>query len=113
MAATTTKDGKVVQVTYSNTDDDDWNHSSDAGYANGMTVRSISFQPGAANDILIVTEGALDGASIVHWKASAATDTKSISFGSPGVHLKPYIDYGNCTFATASYAAVKIIFTID
>lgn len=113
MAATTTKDGKVVQVTYTDTTDDDWNHSDDAGYVAGMLVRSISFKPGATNDILIVTEGANDGASIVHWKASAATDIKSISFGSPGVHLKPYIDYGNCTFGAGTITAVKIIFTID
>lgn len=111
MAAVTTVNGNLVQVTYTNTTDDDWNHSTDAGFAQGFKVRAIQWLPGAGNDILIVTDGSNSGPAIVHWKASAATDTKQIIFGSPGVSCKPYIDYGNGTYAGA--AAQKIIFVLD
>jgi len=107
--ADTTKSGKVVQVSYTGSGDD-WNHLTNAGYAH-MHVRAIIWLPSGANDILVINEGGLDGASIVHWKASAITDTKQIPFGYPGVRLHPYIDLSDCTFSAVT--STKIIFILD
>ena len=111
MAATTTTSGKVVTITYTNTDDDDWNYSTDAGLTSGMYVRAILWYPTSANDILIITEGSNSGPAIVHWNAVTQYKEIFVSFGSPGIHLKPYIDYGNCTFSGA--ATQKITFLMD
>jgi len=108
-SADTTINGKIVQVTYSGTGDD-WNHDTNAGLKH-MHVRAIIWYPGAANDILVINEGGIDGASIVQWKASAITDTKQIVFGSPGVRLHPYIDLTDCTYGAIT--GTKIIFILD
>lgn len=108
--ADTTLNGNFVQVGYSG-NGDDWSHSTDAGFANGMHVRAIQWLPSGTDDILVINDGGVDGPSIVHWKATAATDDKHIVFLSPGKRFKPYIDLTDCTFNDLT--ATKIIFVID
>ena len=108
--ADTTKSGYFIQVTYSGTGAD-WDYSTNGGFSGrGMKVKSILWHPTAANDILIVNDGGLDGATIVHTKASAATDTKVKYFGGAGTWMKPYIDLTDCTFGTVT--STKIIFEL-
>lgn len=110
MAITTTVDDKVISITYADTTDLDWDYT-DAAFTAALHVRAILWYPTAANDILIITEGSNSGAAIVHWNAVTQYKEIFISFGSPGIRLKPYIDYGNCTFAGA--ATQKITFLLD
>jgi hypothetical protein len=106
--ADTSKAGRIIQVTYTGTGAD-WNYKTNGGFASALWVDSIIWLPSAANDILIINEGGIDGPSIVHWKASAVTDTKQISFSKP-VRIKPYIDLSDQTYGTI--ANTKIIFIL-
>ena len=106
--ADTTKDGNVINVTYSGSGDD-WNYSDDGGYS-VMKIRAIIWLPSGANDILVINNEGIDGASIVHWKASAITDTKQMAFGGDGVRFKPHIDLTDCTYADLTIT--KIIFIL-
>jgi len=107
--ADTLKAGHFIQVTYSGTGAD-WAYTS-AGYGNGaLKIKSIMWFPTAANDILIINEGGIDGPSIVHAKASADTDTMRFTFGEGGTWMKPYIDLTDCMFGTVT--STKIIFEL-
>jgi len=105
--ADTTKNGLFIQVTYTGTGDD-WDYT-DTGF-NRMKVKSIQWHPSAANDVLVINEEGIDGASIFHAKASADTDTKIKYFYGGGAWMKPYIDLTDCTFGTIT--STKIIFEI-
>ena len=107
--ADTTKAGHFVQVMYSGTGAD-WAYTS-MGFGSGeVKVKSIMWFPTAANDILIINEGGIDGPSIIHAKASADTDTMRFTFGEGGTWMKPYIDLTDCTFNAVT--STKIIFEI-
>ena len=110
MAINTTVDGKVISITYDDTTDLDWDYT-DAGFTAALQVRAILWYPTAGNDILIITNESNTGACIVHWNSVTQYKEIFISFGNPGVRLKPFIDYGNCTFAGA--ATQKITFILD
>lgn len=68
--ADTSKAGNIVEVTFTDSGAD-WNHSTDGGFADTMHIKSIIWHPSAASDVLTITEGGVDGPSIVHWKAYA------------------------------------------
>lgn len=107
--ADTTKDGKVVNVTYSGSGAD-WNHSTNAEYTKAMHVRAIIWLPSGTGSC-VINNGATNGASIVHWQSTAITDDKQIVFGYPGLHCKPYIDLTDCSFE--NLLNTKIIFILD
>ena len=107
--ATTTQSGHVVEVTY-DASGDDWDYTDASGFDIGLRTRAIIWLPSAADDVLFINEGALDGPSIVHWTAGGVSDTKQIAFGSRGVPLKPYIDVDQQTFTTTGN--VKVIFIL-
>jgi len=97
-----------VQVTYAGTGAD-WNCLTDMGLKT-LKVKSIVWHPTAADDILVINEGGIDGPSILHTKASAASDTKVKYFGENGTWMTPYIDLTDCTFGTVT--STKIIFEL-
>ena len=107
--ATTTQAGHVVEVTY-DASGDDWDYTDAKGTDVGMRTRAIIWLPSAADDQLIINEGGNDGPSIVDWTAGGVSDTKQIAFGSRGVALKPYIEFGDQTFTTTGN--VKVIFIL-
>ena len=106
--ADTTLNGRIVTVGYTGTGAD-WDLT-DAGFTNGMHIRAIQWLPSGA-DTLVINDGGDDGASIVHWKASAITDSKQIVYLSPGKRHKPYIDLTDCSFTDLT--VTKIIFILD
>jgi len=106
--ADTTIDGKVINVGYTGSGDD-WAYT-ETGITKALLVRAIIWLPSGADTLVINNEGN-DGASIVHWQASAITDEKQIEFGYPGLICKPYIDLTDCTYV--GLTNTKIIFIID
>lgn len=110
-AAVTTLGGSFVQVTYTGAGLD-WSYLfSNSPFPDGMKVYSIEFNPGAANDKLVVNEGGNDGASIIHVECVDENDDKIKYFHPNGRWMKPYIDLSDCTFgAGADATGVKIIF---
>jgi len=109
--ANTAKSGKIVQVTYSDLGAD-WNYSDDGGFLTSMWVTDIIWLPSAQNDVLVINEGSIDGASIIHATNGAATVTEHHFRlgGRNGVQIHPYIDLSDCTFGTI--ANIKIIFIL-
>ncbi len=108
-AAVTTLKGTTLQVTYTSSGAD-WDVATNVGFeSGGIVVSAIKFHPSASADILVINEGSNDGASIVHWKCTAATDDRVAYFQKPKL-IHPFIDLTDCTFGTE--ANVKIIFEL-
>jgi|GEM_PF-4500669 len=107
--ADTTLSGNFLQVTYSGTGAD-WSHDTDGGFKNGMWVKAITFHPSAQNDELIINEGSVDGASIMHVKCTSTTPQDKVRYFFGGSLMHPYIDLSDCTFGTIG--SVKIIFEL-
>lgn len=106
--ADTSKSGKFIQVTYTGSGAD-WNYATDGGFSDAIKVKSIQWVPTGA-DTLVINDAGIDGASIVHIKASAATDFRQVTFGDRGTRMKPYIDLTDCTFT--GITSTKIIFEL-
>ena len=107
--ATTTQSGHVVEITY-DASGDDWDYTDASGFDVGLRTRAIIWVSSAADDQLIINEGGNDGPSIVDWTSGGVSDTKQIAFGSRGVALKPYIEFGDQNYTTTGNA--KVIFIL-
>ena len=105
--ADTSKSGHVMQITYSGTGAD-WNYLTDGGFIGAIKLAGIIWLPSGANDVLVINEGGIDGPSIVHWKATAITDTKQIVF-SPPLRLRPYIDLTDCTYTDLTITKIIML----
>ena len=111
MANTVTFQGKIIQITPDGTQD--WYPSSTTtGEGLGLPtdwicVKSIAFEPSAANDALVINEAGTDGPSIMHVSCTATTDQKIKYFGD-GSWIRPYMDASDCTFGTAANARILI-----
>jgi hypothetical protein len=111
MANTVTMAGKFIQIIPDDTQD--WYPSSTTtGEGLGLPtdwlcVKSIQFEPSAANDALVVNEGGLDGPTIMHVVCTATTDQKIKYFGN-GTWMRPYIDDSDCTYGTATSCRILI-----
>ncbi len=73
---------------------------------NYMHLHSITFKPGAANDVLSLKEGTDAGPEIF---PSLPTDAEPRTFYCGGMRSKPMIDLSACTLT----AGAKVIFTLD
>lgn len=107
--ADTLQANQILEVTYTDSGAD-WNHDTNGLHPQGMQVKSIFWHPSAANDILVINEGGINGPSIVHAKADLDIAPQRFYFGAFGTRLKPYIDLSDCTFGTP--ANTKIIFIL-
>jgi len=109
-ANTTTIDGSIIQIIPHSTFDADWIWStelSEHNHMNGIVIRSIQFNPSAANDIMIIHEAGVDGPNIFHVKCTADTDQR-IKYFNPPLHCAPVIDASDCTLGTPANARVLI-----
>lgn len=62
----------------------------------GIPIRSITFKPGAANDILVIKSGADSGPDIFNEKCLDAA-SRTIYYG--GARLPLYLDFSACTLS--------------
>lgn len=107
MANTTTIGKNHIQITGL---DADWTWNtelSEHAHMNGIIVKSIQFNPSGANDVFIIHEGGIDGASIFEVKCTGDTDNR-VKYFDPPLHCAPVIDISDCTLATAANAKVII-----
>jgi len=116
MANTTKFNGRIIEITGL---DEDWYVENDlpqfAGV--GLKVKSIQFNPSAANDVMKIldTRGKKamtppDTAAVEVFlvQCSAVTDQRIKYFGDKGSWMSPYIDISECTLNTAANAKVII-----
>lgn len=77
----------------------------------GLQVYSIEFNPGAANDVLVI-KNSIDGnendATEWYVKCSAVTDQRVKYYGDKGKRMWPFIDYSECTLNTGA----KVLITL-
>lgn len=87
---------------------DDWQNSVD-GYWPEMKVCSVLFEPTAANERLIVRDGATTGPEICDLSGADANDQQIKYVTSGGKWADPYVDFSECTFSITTTAS-KIMF---
>lgn len=115
MANTTKLTGKLLQIRFDGTDD--WSIPGDlSGFIeSGIRVKSITFNPTASGDIMIVKAGlpsqATEAAAIAttttaaelfHVECTATTDQRIQYFGDQGTTMWPFIDTSDCTGLTTT-----------
>ena len=103
MANTVTRNGPIIALSAMDSDWDWLDTLTGTSYASGVNLMSIQFQPGAADDILIVRNASLTGAPIVAWKCADEYDYKV--YYCHGTKYKPYIDFSECTL-TAGHQVI-------
>ena len=77
----------------------------------GVMVRSIEFNPGAANDLLVIKNsktGAEGDATEWYVKCSADTDQRVKYYGDRGKRMWPFIDYSECTFSSGHKVIIEL-----
>ena len=107
MANTTTDQNQIVTITGL---DADWYNS--VALSNPVERRqlfSIQFIPSAANDVMIIHDGSIDGPIVFKKTASGVSDSTP-EYYPRGVRPNLVIDISDCTFGTAANAMVKIIY---
>ena len=107
MANTTTVKNRIVQITGL---DVDWHWNVELPDFSGLdaiSVRRISFRPSAANDVMIIHDGTIDGVSVFEVKCAADTDDR-IKYFNPPERMAPVIDISDCTLGVAADAKVII-----
>jgi len=75
--------------------------------SDGIKVKSIQFNPGAADDVLVIEEASASGPRSVYFKCADTTVQKTKYFDD--VKIKPFLDESDCTLSEG--ATVIIIFT--
>lgn len=119
MANTTTIVDKFMQVKGL---DADWGLRSDLGKEeddSGIKVKSITFHPSAANDVMVIKQGtpgyATTAALItaktasapeIFYKLASTATGQRVEFGDKGQWMRPFIDISDCTLGTAANARV-------
>lgn len=106
MANTTTVGRGTIVITGL---DSDWSYSTDGGFDSdiGCKVSSIQFLPSAANDIMQIHDGGVDGALIFDSGPAGGTAPIFKNFDPPR-WVRPVIDISDCTLGTAANAKVMI-----
>lgn len=108
-ATVVTQKNNVIQVAYTDSGAN-FDLATDIPFftMSGIWVSKICWNPGAANDVLRIREGAADGPDLFPaWTALDATDDKQIEFNPP-MRIFPYIVLSEQTFGTP--ASQKIFF---
>ena len=95
MANTVATSGVRIMLS---TIDSDWNLQDTFSDLDKIHLNNIMFVPGAANDILVVRDGAIDGPVIMYVEGSATTDQR-ILYGH-GMTCNPYIYESECTLSS-------------
>jgi len=103
MANTTIK-GNIIQITDL---DADWYGNVDANM-HEMKISSIQFNPSATDDIMIIHDGSLDGATLFKVKCVDTYDQR-IKYFDPPIWANPVIDISDCTIASPINAEVIIV----
>ena len=97
MAATETRLHDTIMLTAI---DADWTASD---YYN---VYSITFIPGAANDVMVVKE-ATDAGVIIFYALSADADHRTIYYN--GARFKPMVDFSDCTLNAGHEVIINLM----
>lgn len=116
MANTTLLTGNTIQIRFDGTDD--WSIPGDlAGFIkSGIRVKSISFNPSANLDKMIVKAGLASqlteaaaiattatAVELVHWECTLTSDQRIKYFGGEfGQQMWPFIDASDCTGLTTT-----------
>jgi len=104
MAATVNKVGRTIELTVI---DADWVWSDsvpDKGIG-GIPIATISFTPGAANDVMIIKEASATGPSMFEATCLTAEPRVLDYFG---VKHKPFLDFSECTL-TAGHKVIILL----
>lgn len=109
MANATTKVGLFIEITGL---DADWTLAN-CGVAalntkQKILVKSIQFNPGAANDVMIIRNGGIDATPVFRCKCTGDTDNRLRYYGTKGVLMAPVIDITDCTLGAAANSSVMI-----
>lgn len=113
-ANTTTMSGLFIKITGL---DADWTLANSGVTAlaskSSIFVRSIQFNPSAANDIMIIHNDGLDTTDVFHVKVDGDTDSRIRYYGERGTLMSPVIDISDCTLGVAANASVLIELGVD
>lgn len=107
MSNTTLVSGSMVSITGL---DENWVWStelSDFAGLGAIKVKSIAFDPGAANDEMQVRNGGIDGAPLLKVTVAGVNDQR-IKYFNPPIWCQPYIDISDCTLGSAATSEVLI-----
>ena len=113
MAMATTVTGTVINIDEPTAD---W-YLSNTTAQRGMPgftklrVKSITFIPSAANDVLVIknsVDATAAAATIIDWTVVDVTDQRIMYFGERGADLMPFIDFSDCNFGTAANVSIII-----
>jgi len=104
-ANTTTVTNNFVEILLGASDGADWYLDQDLpGNPGGIYVKSITFYPSNANDVIIISNSSggasLTGAIVWQYKATAVTGDHRITFNPPS-RMRPAIDVSTCTLGTS------------
>ena len=107
MATTTTEKGGFITIIW-DTAVTDWVYETELPqFPNKIKVKSIQFNPSAANDVFVMREGSLVGTEIINVICADVTDQRVKYFGE-GTWMKPYIEADDLTFGVLANARVTI-----
>ena len=106
MANVTTHGRNTVTITGL---DADWAWNDDGGFdtSMGLKVSSIQFNPGAANDVMIIRDGGIDATALLNTNPLTTVDPM-IKYFNPPRWVRPVIDISDCTLGAAGDAEVII-----
>ena len=117
MSNTTKLKGNVLEIKGL---DADWSLPGDlSGFKDsGLLIKSITFHPSAANDVMVIKQGDPADTTTAVAVATTATDPRIFTSAATGVQAVrheyamraqwPYIDITDCTFNAAGSARVEI-----
>jgi len=100
----TTIKGNIIEITNL---DADWYGNVDADI-HEMKISSIQFNPSAVDDIMIIHDGSLDGATLFKAKCEDVYDQR-VKYFNPPIWANPVIDISDCTIASPNNAEVIIV----
>ena len=106
-ANTITHSGNVIEITNI---DSDWTWTDTlTALTDGIWVKSIQFNPGATDDVLVIKEGSDTGPKILYFKCVDTYDQRCKYFNHRNnVLLKPVFDYSDSTISAG--ASIIIIY---
>ena len=94
MANTITTKNRVIELSAI---DADW----DGGK---MNIASISFHPGAADDVLVIKEGSDSGPAIVRIKPF---DVQGVEIDLKGMEYSPFLDVSDCNITAGGTVIIR------
>ena len=105
-ANTVTTDAGTIKIVPDGTTDWAWTSLAGAN-ANGLVVYSIQFNPSAANDVLILHNGGIDGVEVFNSGPAGGT-APIIKYYPQGKVIRLVFDASDCTFSVAANASIFV-----